>query len=67
MRDLANHRQMLSDLHFALDVLEERSHIGLDEDRAAVVRRVLLRRIVETEATLAYGPSYASDIHPSYS
>lgn len=48
---------MLSDLRFALDVMEERSHIGLDDDRAATMRRVLLSRIVETEVALGNPPS----------
>lgn len=60
MRDPASHRQMLSDLRFALDVMEERAHIGLDDDRAATVRRVLLSRIVDTEVALGH----AASAHP---
>ena len=57
MRDPASDRQMLSDLRFALDVMEERSHIGLDDEGAATMRRVLLSRIVEAEKAVGYPPS----------
>jgi len=48
---------MLSDLRFALDVMEERSHIGLDDERAAAMRRVLFNRISEVEKSLGHPPS----------
>jgi hypothetical protein len=57
MTDPASHRQILSDLRFALDVMDERSHIGLDDERAATVRRVLLRRIGNAEKAAGYPPS----------
>ena len=57
MMDPANHRQMLSNLRFALNVMEERSHIGLNDDRATSIRCMLLRRISEAEKALGYTPS----------
>ena len=49
MRDPANRVQVLRDLRFALEVMEERSHIGLDDKSARIVRKALLNRILETE------------------
>ena len=57
MRDPANHIQMLSTLRFALNVMEERSHIGLDDKTAGTVRGALLHQILETETTLHFPPS----------
>jgi hypothetical protein len=37
----------------ALDVLEECSHLGLDEQGASRIRRILLRQIAKTERALA--------------
>jgi hypothetical protein len=62
MRDPANRRQTLSDLHFALDVMEERSHIGLDDKTAATVRQALLHRIAEAEKALGQPSSVPLDI-----
>lgn len=50
---------MLKDLRFALDVMEERSHIGLNDKAARTLREMLLRRIVETERTLPSFPPSA--------
>ena len=57
MRDPANRVQMLSTLRFALNVMEERSHIGLDEKAVGTLRSALLRRIVETETALRLAPA----------
>jgi hypothetical protein len=57
MRDPANSIQMLSTLRFALNVMEERSHIGLDDKTAGTVRSALLHQILETESALHFPPS----------
>jgi hypothetical protein len=57
MENVANRVRMLKDLRFALDVMEERSHIGLDGKTALMLRDILLRRIVETEKALQYFPA----------
>jgi hypothetical protein len=43
---------LLADLHYALDVMEEYSHLGLDDEGANSLRRILLRRIAEAESAL---------------
>jgi hypothetical protein len=48
---------MLSTLRFALNVMEERSHIGLDDKTAATVRRALTHQILATESALQFPPS----------
>jgi len=48
---------MLSTLRFALNVMEERSHIGLDDKTAGTVRQALLHQILETESALHFPPS----------
>jgi hypothetical protein len=40
-----------NDLRFALDVLDEYSHLGLDDQYATKLRRILERRICEAEET----------------
>jgi hypothetical protein len=57
MRDPASRVQLLSNLRFALEVMEERSHIGLDDKMAGAVRSTILRRIDETEKALRYSPT----------
>jgi len=57
MRTPESHIQMLSTLRFALNVMEERSHIGLDDKTAGTVRQALLHQILETESALHFPPS----------
>ena len=57
MRDPANRIQVLRDLRFALEVMEERPHIGLDDKSARIVRKALLNRILETEKGHLYPSS----------
>jgi hypothetical protein len=45
--DLAN------ELRYALDVMEEYSHLGLDEEAANKLRNILTRRIKEAETALS--------------
>jgi hypothetical protein len=49
--DLAN------ELRYALDVMEEYSHLGLDDEAAGKLRRILLRRIEEAESALSCRPA----------
>jgi hypothetical protein len=46
----------LSDLRYALDVMEERSHLGLDDHFQSTLRQILLRRIAEAENSLECHP-----------
>ena len=45
-------------LRYALDVMEERSHLGLDDEYASKLRYILLRRIEETEGGLPARPEH---------
>jgi hypothetical protein len=47
---------LVSDLQYALVVMEEYSYLGLDEEFARKLKNVLLRRIAETESELATHP-----------
>ncbi|HTB98864.1 MAG TPA: hypothetical protein VK716_17775 [Terracidiphilus sp.] len=42
---------LLEDLHFALNVMEEKSHLGLDSNSANRIKTILLRRIGEIESS----------------
>ena len=42
---------VVSDFRYALDVLEEYEHLGLDADYASKLRRILIRRIAESGNT----------------
>jgi hypothetical protein len=48
------------DLRIALHVLEERSHLGLSEERASMVKSILLRQIAKTESAIAREPAPAA-------
>lgn len=65
MRDPASRIQTLRDLHFALDVMDERSHLGLDDNTARTVRNALLHQILEVETALGFPPSsQMAKLHP---
>jgi hypothetical protein len=57
MRDSANRIQMLSTLRFVLNVMEERSHLGLDDKTAESVRSALFHQILATERAVHFPPS----------
>ncbi len=50
---------LLSELRYALAVIEERSHLGLDEESTSRVRRILLQQIAKVESALASRPAHA--------
>jgi hypothetical protein len=52
MSDKINRVQMLRDLRFALEVMEERSHVGLDDESARIIKNALLRQIGKSEEGL---------------
>ena len=45
-------REVLGDLKFALDVMEENSHLGFDDGTASVLRDRLLGQITQIEAEI---------------
>jgi hypothetical protein len=47
---------LVRELRYALDVMEESSHLGLDDEVASNLRRILLRRIAEAENAAANRP-----------
>jgi hypothetical protein len=51
---------LLAALQNALDVMEECSHLGLDEEGAGKIRRILLRQIAEAESALPRQPAPAA-------
>lgn len=63
--DTKRNRGQSKELHFALDVLEERAHLGLDDEHAGTIRSILLRRIAEAEEDLSCCP--ARPVHFSFS
>jgi hypothetical protein len=59
---------LVSELRYALEVMEARSHLGLPDKTAGDLRGILLRRIVEAENALAANPAHpplAHDPEPS--
>jgi len=57
MKAPASHCRVLTNLRFALEVMEERSHIGLDDQAAGQVRNALQRLILATEGAIGFPPS----------
>lgn len=49
MMDAATDRSLATEFRFALDVMEERSHLGLDDEYASFLRTILLRRVAQAE------------------
>ncbi len=47
-----------TELRYALEVMDEYSHLGLDDEYASKLRDILLRRIGEAEATLSVQPAH---------
>jgi hypothetical protein len=45
---------VIDDLRFALDVLEARSHMGMDPEYVSKLRSVILQQIERREATQNY-------------
>ena len=43
--------ELANELRYALDVMEENSHLGLDDEAANKLRNILLRRIEQAELT----------------
>ncbi|HKD61248.1 MAG TPA: hypothetical protein VKB47_12370 [Terracidiphilus sp.] len=56
MNNLVN-PQLAEELRFALDVMEEYSHLGLDDATASKLRHILLRRINEAEVARSSRPA----------
>ena len=48
---------LILELRYALDVMEERSHLGLDDEVASNLKGVLLRRIAVAQDALARKPA----------
>ena len=46
-----------TELRYALDVMEEYSHLGLDDEYAGKLRDILVRRIEEAETALSVEPA----------
>jgi hypothetical protein len=46
----------IKDLRFALEVMEDRSHLGLDPERATKLRDLMQRRISAAEETFTKLP-----------
>ena len=49
--------ELVTELRYALDVMEEYSHLGLDNEAAGRLRGILLRRITDAEAALSGHPA----------
>jgi len=53
------------ELRYALEVMDEYSHLGLDDEYAGKLRDILLKRIEEAEAALSVGPAQPPSDHRS--
>jgi hypothetical protein len=54
------HSEVLKDLRFALEVMEEKSHLGLEHEAASTLRSRLLAQIARLEAAIANQPATPS-------
>lgn len=51
--DTVTNPDLANELRYALDVMEEYSHLGLDDEYASKLREILERRIANAEAALS--------------
>ena len=49
--------ELANELRYALDVMEENSHLGLDDEAANRLRNILLRRIKQAETDVSARPA----------
>jgi hypothetical protein len=49
--------ELVQELRYALGVMDECSHLGLDDEVASNLRGILLRQIAEAEDALANSPA----------
>ena len=53
---------LATELRQALDVMEESSHLGLDDEYAGRLRHILLRQIEDAEVALAVRPKRSAHV-----
>jgi hypothetical protein len=51
MLDTKSKSDLVADLRYALDVMEEYSHLGLNDEAASNLRAILIRQIDDARAT----------------
>ena len=56
MLDTKSKSDLVTDLRYALDVMEEYSHLGLDDERASELREILIRQICDAREGLSCRP-----------
>jgi hypothetical protein len=56
MLDTKSKSDLVTDLRYALDVMEEYSHLGLDDEAAGKLREILVRQIENAHAGLSCCP-----------
>ena len=49
--------ELANELRYALDVMEENSHLGLDDEAAARIRKILVRKIEQAENSASSRPA----------
>jgi plasmid replication initiation protein len=55
--DTTSNAALVSDLRYALDVMEEYSHLGLNDEAASKLREILVRQINDARAALSSPPA----------
>jgi len=60
MLDTTQNPDLATDLRYALDVMEEYSHLGLDDETASKLREILVRRINQAEDAVSCCPAVPS-------
>ena len=55
--DTRTKSDLVDDLRYALDVMEESSHLGLDNEAAGRLREILTRRIEDAHASVSCSPA----------
>ena len=56
-KNTTTHDDAADELRYALEVMEEYSHLGLDDEYASKLRDILVRRIEQAETALSVEPA----------
>lgn len=53
---MTTNSDLVNELRYTLEVMEEHSHMGLDDEHAATLRRILERRIADAQEVQSHRP-----------
>ena len=62
--EIVSPQELASDFRYALAVMEEANHLGLDDEHARLLHDILLRRIDEAQTAFSGTPASRAKVFP---